>query len=205
VYDVIMATPARSLDRRQRKSRAALQAGLLMMIAAKPYDAITIEEIAAAADVTRATYYAHYSDKAALLWDACEQQLLADVIPAVSSVSPVDGSEFKGAGVAVLLRHALEHADPYRVILSGAAGSQVRARLITAIEAAATGVNQDLVGRLGLTPPVPLDFVTGTFVAALVYTVETVLRGEHTGSPEEVAATFMRSQSEGLRWSLGLS
>jgi AcrR family transcriptional regulator len=198
-----MATSTRPLDRRQRRSRAALRAGLLTVIAAKPYDAITIEDIAEAADVTRATFYAHYTDKSALLGEAC-QQLLDDAIPAISAVVPVDGSPFEGAGVAVLLGHARDHADVYRVILSGAGGSQVRALLVSALETAARGLFGRLVDGQGCTPPIPVAFTTGNFVAALIHTIELVLNAQIDGSPTEVAALFMRSQSGGLRWALGL-
>ena len=70
---VTPSTDTRLPDRRQRKSRAALQQALLALIAAKPYDAITVEDITELADVARATFYAHYRDKAALLLEVSQE------------------------------------------------------------------------------------------------------------------------------------
>jgi AcrR family transcriptional regulator len=196
-----MESAARPLDRRQRKSRAALQGALLTAIAAKPYENITIEDIADAADLTRATFYAHYSDKAALLREASEQ-LLVEVIPAIRASATLRGAEFNGAGAATLISHARDHPDLYRVILSGAGGPEARANFVSTLETVTYEILRDLVAQHHWKPQISLTFISGTFVGALIYTLEITLNGQLDGTSSEIAALFLLSQS-GMRWSLG--
>src|SRR5436190_14790188 len=76
----------RPLDRRQRKTRSALDAALLQLIAERPYAGITVEDIVNAADVARATFYAHYKDKDDLL-AAANERLMSDLMTTVADVS----------------------------------------------------------------------------------------------------------------------
>src|SRR4051794_32963967 len=95
------------LDRRQRKSRAALQGALVTLVGAKPYAEITVDDVVDTADVARGTFYAHYGDKAALL-AAATQDLIDDLACDVAAASWVGaGSDwrFDGSGLLTLLRH----------------------------------------------------------------------------------------------------
>jgi AcrR family transcriptional regulator len=55
------------LDPRIRRTRQLLQDALKRLLEQKEFDKITIQEIAEAATLNRATFYAHYPDKFALL------------------------------------------------------------------------------------------------------------------------------------------
>jgi len=55
------------LDPRIRRTRNLLQDALKRLLEQKEFDKITIQEIAEAATLNRATFYAHYPDKFALL------------------------------------------------------------------------------------------------------------------------------------------
>ncbi len=55
------------VDPRVRRTRQLLQSALMELIQEKPVDSITVQDIAARADVNRATFYAHFEDKYALL------------------------------------------------------------------------------------------------------------------------------------------
>jgi AcrR family transcriptional regulator len=57
------------LDPRIRRTRNLLQDALKRLLEQKEFDKITIQEIAEAATLNRATFYAHYPDKFALLED----------------------------------------------------------------------------------------------------------------------------------------
>ncbi len=50
------------LDRRQKKTRQAIQNALLALMKEKPLNKITVSELAATADVNRKTFYNHYSN-----------------------------------------------------------------------------------------------------------------------------------------------
>ena len=55
--------PARALDARVRRTRDALGDALIELMHEKPYAAIQVQEVLARAEVGRATFYAHFSDK----------------------------------------------------------------------------------------------------------------------------------------------
>ncbi|MCD8146392.1 MAG: TetR/AcrR family transcriptional regulator [Clostridiales bacterium] len=56
------AQTPKPLDRRQRKTRQAIQNALLSLMKEKPLSKITVSELAATADVNRKTFYNHYSN-----------------------------------------------------------------------------------------------------------------------------------------------
>lgn len=48
------------MDRRVRKTREALYASLVSLIVTKGYDATTVQDVIAEADVGRSTFYEHF-------------------------------------------------------------------------------------------------------------------------------------------------
>jgi AcrR family transcriptional regulator len=54
-------------DPRVKRTRQLLQNALMDLVREKPVDSITVQDIAARAEVNRATFYAHFEDKYALL------------------------------------------------------------------------------------------------------------------------------------------
>ena len=55
------------LDPRVKRTRQLLQRALQELVQEKPLDHITVQDIAARAEVNRATFYAHFEDKHALM------------------------------------------------------------------------------------------------------------------------------------------
>jgi AcrR family transcriptional regulator len=51
------------MDRRAARTRAALTRALVSLVRSKGYEAATVAEVCAAADVGRSTFYAHYAGK----------------------------------------------------------------------------------------------------------------------------------------------
>ena len=61
------------MDRRQRKTREAIFSAFTQLLSQKPYNQITVGEIADCADVGRATFYSHFETKDFLLKAYCEE------------------------------------------------------------------------------------------------------------------------------------
>lgn len=134
-----MSTPD---DRRVRRTRTALLSALRQLLGEKRYQAITVTEILDRADVGRSTFYAHFTDKDALLLSAVDH-IAAELESAVR-----DGDR---ATLRPLFRHAAEHADLYRVLGRGP-GAQLFLRRLTAVVArhlAEPADGDGATGRLG--------------------------------------------------------
>jgi AcrR family transcriptional regulator len=65
----MQAAEKSTLDPRIRRTREMLREALIALLDSKPFDTISIQEIAERATVNRATFYAHYPDREALLED----------------------------------------------------------------------------------------------------------------------------------------
>jgi AcrR family transcriptional regulator len=198
------ATRERPLDRRQRRSRAALRSGLLELICEVPYDGITIDQIAERADVGRATFYAHYGDKADLLRELADE-LITEAANRARVLDPAaHPGSYSGSSASEIVKHAGEHPDLYRLVISGAGGPAPRAQLFNTLRDAVAEIYTLVAKRAGRKPRVAMHVTTTAFTGALLAIVEDWLAGPMAESPADVAARFMHGQVEGLRWALGM-
>src|SRR5277367_4584140 len=67
--------PSTAMDARMVRTRAALRDGLLALLEEKPFDQITIREIAARSGIGYATFFRHHETKAALLNDLAAEEI----------------------------------------------------------------------------------------------------------------------------------
>ena len=69
----IVTSPAAPLvtrrARKKERTRQEIFAAAMELFAKRGFDAVTLEQICAAADVARATFFLHFPSKAALLWE----------------------------------------------------------------------------------------------------------------------------------------
>ena len=107
------------IDRRVRRTRDALQKAFIALILDKGYDTLTIEEICAAADVGRSTFYAHYASKDDLKRSAIDEHLRT-LFQQSREAHPgeTDGKEPVSPTLAIL-EHAREHRDYCRAVVRG--------------------------------------------------------------------------------------
>jgi AcrR family transcriptional regulator len=194
--------PARPLDRRQRKTRSALDGALLRLIAQQPYAGITVEDIVNTADVARATFYAHYRDKDDLL-AAANERLMTDLMTTVADVSWQDPPKYSAIGAQTILRHVDEHRDLYRLLISGEGGTAARDVLVTRFIETATKVFTAPGKKRGKKPRLPMPIITSAYVGALLLTIEKWLEGVIDQDADTLAVSFMQAQAGGLEWSLG--
>ena len=110
-------------DPRSRRTRKLLQDALVQLMGTRGFDSITVAQIAAAANVNRATFYRHYRDKyqlaQALFGEAIDSMLRA-VGPPEEPLPDVDADtpDFQAAW-AGLFEHVAENDRLYRGLLGG--------------------------------------------------------------------------------------
>ena len=111
-----------NVDRRAQRTRLALHRALIDLIGQRDYDAISVMDIAEAANVGRSTFYAHFTDKDDLLRSGTEHfrdMLLRDHAARHKSDGPdaqlLSFSRF-------MTEHLEEQKDLYRALKRGRAG-----------------------------------------------------------------------------------
>ncbi len=84
---------AQKKDRRIRRTISQLEEALLNLLRFKNIHKITVSELAAAADVTRATFYAHFHDPYDMLVQM-QKQILDDTIALINETTGKDPERF---------------------------------------------------------------------------------------------------------------
>ena len=100
-------------DRRVRRSRAALMAAAVRLVAERGTTDIPVTDLAEAADVSRRLVYLQFGDRDTLLTEAAIDLVRRELLPRAG-----DGGE-TSEGVAALARHFAEHRSFYRPMLTG--------------------------------------------------------------------------------------
>jgi AcrR family transcriptional regulator len=109
--------PARRADRRRTRTRAALLSAGRTLLATRDIEGISVDEIVAAADVAKGSFYNHFADKelfAREIGGAVRRHVEQSVAAANSGVS--DPPLRLARGLCVYLRFAIEHRDSARVL-----------------------------------------------------------------------------------------
>src|SRR5688572_29859288 len=97
------------VDRRVRKTRAAIRDAFIELVLERGYESVTVEDIADRADVARANFYKHYADKDMLL--ACLFEELAREVTERIEQSGGASDVIRTSLVRELYAHAERHRD----------------------------------------------------------------------------------------------
>lgn len=120
------AAEAGRMDRRRARTRAALLAAGHKLFAARPVDAVSIDDIVAAADVAKGSFYNHFPDKEGLAREIADQvrqaveQRVAEV-----NLGVADPAERVARAVCAFARNAMEHPQQVRVLTRLFAGASI--------------------------------------------------------------------------------
>lgn len=187
-------------DRRVRRTKAALQQAMVELVVEQGYEAISIDALAVRADVTRATFYAHYPSKAALLTavvDAFADEVIAALEAARVGDRPAERLE-------VLLHQAQASRDVLGIIVRGEGdGGPLRRFTERVEEVIATDLTTRMQERKA-TPRVDPSLITRLRAAQVVAAVAWFLEHDDL-RPADIAAAVNVANERGWDWAAGLS
>lgn len=207
-YDFVMATireeaPVGTEDRRVRRSRRLMRDALVSLVLERGYSSVTVEDITERADLGRATFYSHYTDKDALL-----AQIVSDLIDELEDrlrpLVPASSVGFTGKPVLEMFRHAAEERDVYRVILRGEGDGRALRRFVDDRSAAAAEVFSARATELGVSPRMDVDVLARAWVGEQISVLQWWLESDAPPvPPEEITEMLLNLSLRGRYWASG--
>lgn len=110
------------LDLRVRRTYKFLWDALIGLMSERSFEAITVTDICERAMVHRTTFYKHYEDKYALLYQGIQAQLrvlFEDLNLPVGETAVLDEKTEMLPLLITLFEHVLQHEEFYRLMLCG--------------------------------------------------------------------------------------
>ncbi len=183
------------VDPRVVRTRQMLRDALTALILEKGYDAVSVQDIADRAGLRRATFYLHYKDKEELLlrtlhdtFEELKQQM--DKHP-----HNLLSDKYDGTMQAIIFRHAQDHADLYRTLLSGQ-GANVILRSVR--EYMASNSREELTRLVQDDLSVPIDILANYVASVTLNMVIWWLENGMPYPPEKIADMSSRLVMNGL-------
>lgn len=176
------------MDRRQRKTRAAIFGAFTRLLQRKSYSSLTIQEIIDEADIGRTTFYAHFETKDELLRVICSDIFEHVFFDEIMKEEKHDFSEHNSFGdrLTHILYHLQEKQQSISGLLSGECGEvfmrYFKEHLYRVFE-----------GQILEDVEIPKDYRLHHAVSSFAETVRWWLIGHSGYSPEEVSGFYFKS------------
>lgn len=116
-------------DRRILRTRQVLEHALMDLIDEQGFAALTVQDITDRANIGRATFYLHYTDKDHLLLtivDSLQAELLQRLQPLTTAEALTDDTTLS----APIFAHIAQHERMYRALLSERGSAMAQQRLL---------------------------------------------------------------------------
>jgi AcrR family transcriptional regulator len=187
----------RTTDRRVPRTRALLQQGLCALLRKKRYETITVDDICAAANVGRSTFYAHFRSKDDLKRSGLESLhgALAERQKAARASHEEAHDRRFGFSLSVF-QHARDHADHYRTLVGGRGGAvalaKVRQMLTDLVRSELAATSKGSVE--GIPSELVVQYAVGAYMAVLTWWLD----GGAKLPAERVDAIFRRLATRGI-------
>ena len=191
--------PGSRTERRVARTKAAIEDAFVQLVLERGYDRVAVEDIADRADLARATFYAHYPNKEAVLFSV-SNRLVEDLM---ERISYQDGpwNAVRRDAVQTAFRHAAEQPDLYRACMSD---TRTRQAYLSILSRYTEQNFRDRLDALGHQPRIPVPVMARAFVGAQVAILEAWLAGELDGDAEQLASMALDLFIAGGAWANGL-
>jgi AcrR family transcriptional regulator len=170
-------------QRRVLRTKATIEDAFVKLVIEKGYDKVSVEDITNRADVARATFYAHYTNKEALLSAVFSR--LIDSLEERISHREQSRSGVRTDVIEAAYRHAGEMRDLYKACLSD---SWARQAYLSTMTRYAEQSYRDTMEGVHRQPRLPISVMASGFAGAHVSILESWLDGKIGCSVEELAA-----------------
>ncbi|GAA4832360.1 TetR/AcrR family transcriptional regulator [Saccharopolyspora rosea] len=192
-----------TVDRRTRRTRRSLRDAFVALVLEHGYANVTVEDVTERADLGRATFYSHYTDKDAL-FSQVVSDLLAELHARLEPLVPASSAGFTGKPVLETFRHALAERDLYRIILRGEGDGRALRQFTDARVAAAAQVFQARADYHGVTPRIDIEVLARAWVGEQISVLRWWLEDEPPRlSPEQVTEMLLDLSLRGRYWANG--
>ncbi len=131
-----ISPPQEKLDPRVKRTRRLIQQAFEELLAEKGFNALTVQDITERAEVNRATFYAHYSDKYALLEETIRETFRAELEKRTLSACHYSTDNLRALieTVCEFVAHANKHCKDAEQRFDSLVEGQVRAQIQSLLE-----------------------------------------------------------------------
>jgi AcrR family transcriptional regulator len=157
-----------------------------------------VEDVTDRADLARATFYAHYPNKEAVLLSVFNR--LAEDLMQRIAYQGGPWNEVRRDAIQSVYKHAAQMPDLYRACLSDARTRQAYLSILTQY---AEQNFRDRLKALNRQPRVPVPVMARGFAGAHLAVLEAWLAGELQGDIDELASMTLDLLVAGMAWAHG--
>lgn len=187
-------------QRRVLQTRGAIEDAFIDLVLTRGYENVTVEDVAEAADVAKATVYTHYDGKQGLL--AAVFARLNDELARRITYREGPWTEVRHGAMEAAYRHAAEMGNLYRVCLST---TETRTAYLDRVAASAEHNFRHRLKAIRRKPRVPVEIMARAFAGAHVALLEAWLSGAISAGADDMASSELDVLMAGLAWSHNLS
>lgn len=195
---------AAKVDRRVRRTRRLLREAFFELVKEKGYEAITVEDIVARADIGKTTFYVHFKSKRELLEhivDVYCKKWRDEVL--ASFKDEQDHMRLNATVVAFEFAH--REAAFFQLVLHAESVSFVQQSLHHSLSELIQSLLEHLVGQFELTPTIPVELMAEHSTGALLAVIKWWLaKGVDRYSAEEMAFMFRELAVYGRAKAMGM-
>lgn len=195
---------AAKVDRRVRRTRRLLSEAFIELVKEKGYEAITVEDIVARADIGKTTFYVHFKGKRHLFEEVVEiyfKKWRHEVLVHMKD----EQAYTKPDATVAAFEFAHREAAFFQLVFQDEIPIFVQRKLHNSFSELIQSLLEHLVGQLELTPTIPVEFMAEHSTGALLAVIKWwLVKGVDRYSAEEMAFMFRQLHLNGRAKAMGM-
>lgn len=180
------------MDRRQKKTRAAIFSAFTQLLQKKSYTKITVQDIIDAADIGRSTFYSHFETKDELLRNMCTE-IFDHVFSSELNPETTHDFSLSQRDPAHMVTHILYHLRDNRNQITGMLNSESSEIFLKYFKEylnsyVTSCILKELLQR---NTHIPRDFLINHISGSFINAVRWWINNNMKSTPEEVSEYFI--------------